>query len=128
MSWLRWCAGRTSPFNYQKMLLIQTMWFDLYILRFRTGSSIDWHRDPLSSSALEHHRINFFLQKAKKGGRIMSKRLVLDGEKRGAVKLTLKHKSRIDYMRPDVTEHAVEKVEEGTAYVLSLGWVRHNYD
>lgn len=127
MNWLRWRLGRTSPHNYHKMLLlIVPAFLDCYILRFKQGSSIDWHTDPVSD-AFTHHRLNIYIKRAKKGGRIMSKRIVLDGEKRGAIKLTLKHKLRFDYMRPDITEHAVEKVEEGSAYILSIGWICRKY-
>lgn len=123
MSWLRWRQGRTSPNNYQKMLLLALPGvFDLYVLRFKTGSSIDWHRDPVTRG-LAHHRINWTLRKASKGGQVMTKMLVFDGERRGAVKLTLKHKKRLTYMRPDLTEHSLSKVEDGCCLVLSFGWV-----
>jgi len=123
MKWLRWQQGRTSPCNYQKMLLLALPGvLDLYILRFPPGSSINWHRDPVTEG-LAHHRINWFIRKAVTGGQLMRKILVLDGERKGAVKLTLRHKKRVSYIRPDVTEHAVSRVDEGTAYVLSFGWV-----
>ncbi len=58
----------------------------------------------------------------------MSKRYALNGDKSRVILLTLKHKLRFDYMRSDKVTHAVEKVEEGCALYLSLGWVTRDRD
>lgn len=118
-----WQPGRTSPQSYFKLLLGRLWFADLYILKFPPGSSIDWHTDPVNPG-LQHHRLNVFLRRPRVGCQIMTKFLALDGEKRGAQKLTMRHKPRWHYMRPDVTEHAVNpNLDTKTGYILSLGWV-----
>jgi hypothetical protein len=32
---------------------------------------------------------------------------------------------RIKYFRPDACEHSVTRVDKGTRYVLSVGWIRN---
>lgn len=121
-----WKPGRSSPFNYFKFQLASIWFFDCYILKFPKGSSIDWHTDPLPNDVAvrkHHHRLNFFLKKPKEGGQILTKEFMLDGERRGASYLIFRHKTRLHYMRPDKTIHAVSEVKSGTGYILSIGWL-----
>jgi len=106
----RWQNGRQST-GYEKMLLLSGIWplpFDLYILRFRAGSEIMPHTDPVSSG--RHYRLNIIIRSAISGGEFDCARPI--------------HASkRIKFFRPDVCEHSVSRVEKGTRYVLSIGWV-----
>ncbi|MBQ4863996.1 hypothetical protein J8L98_20110 [Pseudoalteromonas sp. MMG013] len=55
--------------------------------------------------------LNIILKKSIKGGHFICKH-------------PLVNTSRIKLFRPDLCEHAVSKVEQGTRYVLSIGWVK----
>ncbi len=83
--------------------------FDVYLLKFPTGSYIDAHKDG-SPDGYEHHRINFILNSNFKGGSFISDEKL--------------QKGRIHKFRPDLSTHRVTKVREGTRYVFSIGWLR----
>jgi hypothetical protein len=111
MSLWRWEAGRQGT-GYEKMLLAtarRPLPFDCYLLRYRPGSSIGWHSDPVDGR--RHFRLNVVLRKAVGGTFAMSG-------------TPLWSAGRAVLFRPDVTPHAVSMVERGTRYVLSIGWVR----
>ncbi|HEY9676484.1 MAG TPA: hypothetical protein V6C76_00680 [Drouetiella sp.] len=106
----RWQRGRQQS-GYDKMLLMQSMWplpFDLYLLRFPTGSEIKPHRDPVESG--RHFRLNIVLIPAEVGGEFNCATPIFAS-------------SRIKFFRSDLCEHSVSKVEVGTRYVLSIGWL-----
>lgn len=107
----RWRNGRQGT-GYDKMLLA-TGWlplpFDLYLLRFPTGTEIGPHTDKVEAG--EHFRLNIILKPAQRGG-----------EFRCADPIYVN--SRVKLFRPDRSEHSVTRIEEGTRYVLSFGWVR----
>lgn len=109
----RWCKGRQGN-GYDKMLLA-TGWlplpFDLYLLRFPTGTKISPHTDRVESG--EHYRLNIILKPARRGGEFQCANPIYVN-------------SRIKLFRPDRSEHSVTRIEEGTRYVLSLGWVRRS--
>jgi hypothetical protein len=107
----RWQRGRQAS-GYDKMLLLQSAWplpFDLYLLRFPTGSEIKAHTDPVDAGA--HYRLNLVVWRAASGGEFVCA-------------TPLYASTRIKYFRPDQCEHGVTRVERGTRYVLSIGWVR----
>ncbi len=107
----RWQVGRQHS-GYDKMLLLQSMWplpFDVYILRFPEGSEIAPHTDPVKSG--RHYRCNIVLWRAKSGGEFLCATPIYAS-------------SRIKLFRPDACEHSVTRVNNGSRYVLSLGWVR----
>ena len=109
--WLRWDVGRQQS-GYDKMLLATGRWplpFDCYLLRFPEGSEIGEHQDKNENG--RHFRLNIMLKNAKVGGRFICKDPIFET-------------SRIKFFRPDVSRHAVTKVEKGTRYVLSIGWIR----
>jgi hypothetical protein len=111
----RWQSGRQSS-GYDKMLLLQSMWplpFDLYILRFPEGSEVKPHTDPVSFG--RHFRLNIVLKPATVGGEFQCANPIFET-------------SRIKLFRPDACEHSVTKVELGTRYVLSIGWVLPHTD
>jgi len=107
----RWQTGRQRS-GYDKMLLLQGMWplpFDMYILRFPPGSEIAPHTDPVSLG--RHYRLNIVLKRAASGGEFVCATPIYAS-------------ARIKLFRPDACEHSVTRVEQGSRYVLSLGWVR----
>ena len=109
----RWRNGRQRS-GYDKMLLMQS-WlplpFDLYLLRFPTGTIIGPHTDRVQSG--EHYRLNIILKPARRGGEFQCADPIYVN-------------ARIKLFRPDRSEHSVTRIEEGTRYVLSLGWVRRS--
>ena len=110
-NWLRWRSGRQES-GYDKMLLLANPFlvpFDCYLLRFRTGSEIPSHTDPVSDK--RHYRLNIIVRKAKQGGEFLCSDPIYENR-------------RIKLFRPDVSSHSVTKVTEGTRYVVSIGWVR----
>ena len=108
---LRWQRGRQRS-GYDKMLLLHSMWplpFDVYVLRFPEGAEIAPHVDKVSFGA--HYRLNIVVKKAASGGEFVCKTPIFETP-------------RIKYFRPDACEHSVTRVNSGSRYVLSIGWVR----
>ena len=106
----RWQAGRQNS-GYEKMLLFTTRWplsFDSYLIRYAHGSEIHPHTDPVETG--RHFRLNIVLKSPKSGGEFVCANPIF------ATK-------RIKFFRPDLCEHSVTRVEGGTRYVFSLGWV-----
>ena len=107
---LRWRKGRQGT-GYDKMLLLQS-WlplpFDLYLLRFPCGTAIGPHTDRVASG--QHYRLNIILKPARRGGEFQCADPIFASR-------------RIKLFRPDRSEHSVTRIEEGSRYVLSLGWV-----
>lgn len=106
----RWKSGRQNT-GYEKMLLLVNPFllpFDLYILRFKTGTEIPTHTDPVHKK--RHYRLNIVLCQARCGGDFVCSEPIFETR-------------RIKLFRPDVSPHSVTKIESGTRYVLSLGWV-----
>ncbi len=107
----RWEKGRQQT-GYDKLLLMTARWplkFDLYLLRFPQGVSIPPHTDPVQAG--RHYRLNLLVKKAHKGGDFVCQNPIFESD-------------RIKLFRPDVSEHSVTPVEEGSRYLISLGWVR----
>jgi hypothetical protein len=107
----RWQRGRQSS-GYDKLLLAGTLWplpCDCYLLRFPTGASVPPHTDRVSLG--RHYRLNIILRAPRRGGEFVCARPIHAGR-------------RIKLFRPDVEEHSVTMIEEGTRWVLSIGWVR----
>ena len=107
----RWERGRQQS-GYDKMLL----WLipfplpsDGYLLRFPTGAEIPPHVDPVDGK--RHFRLNLILRRSRHGGEFICKDPIWNFR-------------RIKLFRPDLSEHAVTRVEEGNRLVLSIGWVR----
>jgi len=111
MKLFRWEEGRQQS-GYFKMLLAQSkrFKFDCYLLKYTTGSAIKMHTDPVEKG--EHHRINIIVKKSKGGGDFWRKWGKNDG-------------SRFVYFRPDIQEHCVSEITEGSRYVLSIGWIKN---
>jgi hypothetical protein len=110
---MKWQEGRQGS-GYQKLKLFESKWLkcDVYLLKFPTGSAIDYHYDQVKG--YQHSRINVILKKAKKGGKFYIEGLA------GYPRFI---KSRVVWFRPDIDYHGVTPIEEGTRYVLSIGWL-----
>jgi len=113
---VKWTVGRQhsigTPYYKHLVFVSRRLRLDTYILKYPTGSKIDWHVDP-SEPGYAHHRLNIILNRAN-GGAFQTIEY----------KKTITHKSRIIKFRPDVTTHRVLEVTSGTRYVLSIGWLR----
>jgi hypothetical protein len=110
-SWFRWQRGRQGT-GYDKMLLATAPWpipFDCYLLHYPDGAEILPHTDPVTDR--RHYRINIVLKSSPRGGDFICATPIFASK-------------RIKVFRPDVCEHSVTRVEGGSRYVLSIGWVR----
>jgi len=108
----RWDRGRQQS-GYDKMLLCVAIWpikFDLYFLKFPQGSEIAPHIDKVESG--KHYRLNIVLKNADEGGEFICENPIFET-------------SRIKLFRPDICEHQVSKIEKGTRYLVSIGWVKN---
>jgi hypothetical protein len=106
----RWQRGRQET-GYDKMLLLTASWplpFDTYLIRYPEGAEIPAHVDQVKSG--KHYRLNLILKSPKSGGEFICKD-------------PLFATSRIKFFRPDISEHSVTRVNGGSRYVFSLGWV-----
>jgi hypothetical protein len=113
MKWLKWQAGRQTS-DYSKLLLLQLpipLPFDLYLLKFPTGSFIRPHIDEVKWG--RHYRCNVVVKPAARGGEF----LVGNGA------YTYLNTKFVKIFRSDKETHEVTEVLEGTRYVLSLGVV-----
>jgi hypothetical protein len=105
MAWLRWQDGRQGT-GYRKLLLLGGPRFDVYLLHFPCGSYIHPHTDPVAEG--RHFRANLTLWRARRGGEFVCSRILFEVP-------------RLKVFRPDIMEHSVTQIEEGTRWVLSLG-------
>ena len=109
----RWQSGRQGS-GYDKMLLLTGKWpipFDCYVIRYPEGSSIPPHKDPVQQG--RHYRLNVILKSPKSGGEFVCATPIYSS-------------TRIKLFRPDECEHSVTRVQGGSRYVLSIGWVRNS--
>lgn len=109
----KWVAGRQKTgYFILPLIWVTKKWspipFDCYILKYPPGSYIPPHKDEPGFG--RHYRINIVLKRSPKGGEFVSQNTIF---KRGRVVL----------FRPDQSQHYVTKVEGGTRYVLSIGWI-----
>jgi hypothetical protein len=110
-----WENGRqvinAGPSFYHKYCFLYSERFmcDGYLLYYPTGGEIRPHVDKVDFG--RHYRLNIMLKKAKKGGEFICKDPIF-------------RFWRIFFFRPDVSEHAVSKIEEGKRLMLSFGWIR----
>lgn len=95
--------------GYDKLPLISAGWipFDLWLLRFKQGAFIAPHIDPVTDR--RHYRLNIYIKPAKVGGEFKSDFVIYQNR-------------LVSFFRPDIAQHSVTKVENGTRYVLSFGF------
>lgn len=106
-----WQIGRQKT-GYDKMLLLTgylPLPFDMYLIRYRVGSYIPPHTDKVEKG--RHYRMNIILKQSKIGGDFVCKHNIID-------------LPRIKIFRPDLYEHSVTELVEGSRYILSIGWIR----
>lgn len=108
--WLRWQTGRQKS-GYHKLLLLRCsriLKFDVYLLRYPTGSVVPKHTDKVQSG--RHYRMNVIVKRAKLGGDFHCDDAII-------------HLRRFILFRPDLCEHHVSRIQDGSRYVISVGWV-----
>lgn len=106
----RWQCGRQNS-GYDKMLLFTLPWplpFDSYLIRYPDGSAVPPHKDPVQRG--RHYRLNVILKAPRSGGEFLCAAPIYSSK-------------RVKLFRPDKCEHSVSRVEGGSRYVLSIGWV-----
>lgn len=106
-----WQKGRQAS-GYDKMLVCRMLFplkFDVYLIKFPQGSEIKPHTDVVKTG--RHFRINIVLKHAAKGGEFMCENPIINY-------------SRVKFFRPDIEQHQVLKIEQGTRYILSIGWIK----
>lgn len=111
----KWERGRQGP-GYAKLLLAQSKWlgFDLYLLKVDKNVSIPPHVDPVPYG--DHHRINVMLSRHEIGSTVVIDK---DGSPREG--------GFIHYLRPDIHEHFMSKVQGRPTYILSFGWLTNKH-
>lgn len=108
--WLRWEKGRQNT-GYDKLLLVANPFllpFDCYLLRFPEGTEIPPHRDPVKAG--RHYRLNIIVKRAPVGGEFICADPLFQTR-------------RVNLFRSDLCTHSVTRVEGGSRYVLSIGWI-----
>ena len=103
---MHWEEGRQGT-GYERLTFIRGDFLpiDLHLLRYRTGSSIPQHTDPVEFA--DHYRFNIILTEAE-GGEFKCDNMIFETK-------------RIKFFRPDRVGHSVSEVSKGTRYVLSIG-------
>ena len=108
---MKWIEGRQgSGYEKMKIFISDLLKCDMYLLRFKEGSYIDTHTDPVKEG-WNHYRINIVLQDAIEGGEFVCENAIF-------------RSSFINFFRPDIHEHAVTRIDSGVRYVLSFGWIK----
>jgi hypothetical protein len=109
---MKWIKGRQDT-GYYKMKIVESKWlkFDIYLLKFPKNSYVPYHTDDVYG--YKHHRINI-IRNAKSGGYFYLRK---------GIGMSSMSRNIINKFRPDIQTHAVTKVESGTRYVLSIGWL-----
>ena len=111
---MKWEGGRQGG-GYFKKLICQNVLpipFDLYLLKYPRGAHIVRHRDEVKEG--NHYRLNIVLWEAAKGGIFQTESAIINTR-------------RIKFFRPDISYHSLTVVEEGTRYVLSLGFIMRGW-
>lgn len=110
----KWELGRQGS-GYYKLKIFASEWLkmDCYILKYPEGSSVPRHIDKLTpklSMYYDHNRLNIILKHPEKGGVFWCEKPFISGP-------------RFILFRPDEHKHSISKIEEGTRYVLGIGWL-----
>jgi len=109
-TWLQWKEGRQKT-GYDSLLLFLNPFlvpFHVLILRFPEGSRIPPHKDR--AKGFRHYRLNFLIKSAKKGGQFITEGSIYQSK-------------YVNFFRSDICKHEVTKIEEGSRYVFSIGWI-----
>ncbi len=108
---LKWIEGRQGG-GYFKMALIpnalsEFLKADAFLLKLNDGCEIKKHKDP-AVAGYKHFRLNITLWKS--------------GPEAMYVYGPIKRFDRIEFFRPDLYEHGMDKIY-GNRYILSFGWL-----
>lgn len=111
MKWnstMKWEQGRQDSGYLKKRIysvLIFGIGLDCYLIKYPKGANIKSHVDAVDGK--KHKRLNIILKQSKIGGQFIKNGKLQTG--------------RIHYFRPDIDEHSVSEIREGTRIVLSFG-------
>lgn len=110
MNWFNWQPGRQGT-GYQKLKIAQGKWWDCWLIYYRPGDGIGWHRDDVPDGK-SHWRINIRLW----------------GEDTFRAEPEYCHHPIYTFwrgvlFRPDLIPHRVE-VSTKSRLMLSIGWIR----
>jgi len=112
-----WQEGRQDGGGYFVFHIWRWM-FDVILIKFPEGSEIKEHIDPVDKG--RHYRATIILKHACKGGKFVVHYSHVDGfASRPMIDLP-----RFKLFRPDIQVHSVTKVEKGTRWTLSIGWIK----
>jgi hypothetical protein len=115
----KWRKGRQGTgYEIFPILFCDFLKIDLYIVRYKKGSHIPWHFDPVEPK-WEHHRLNIIFKDCAVGGKFL-----FDSRAVHLVKQGIFCKIRWTKFRPDQVEHMVTEVIEGSRTVISFGYVK----
>jgi hypothetical protein len=109
-TFFKWELGRKNT-QYSRMTLICNPFlipWHVLILKFPEGSHIPSHKDPMKGR--RHWRLNIIVKSAKEGGEFVCENSIIQSR-------------FLNFFRSDLYEHSVNKVNQGTRYVLSIGWM-----
>ena len=117
--WWKWMEGRQGS-GYWKFKIFESKLLkcDFYLLKYPTGSYIDWHVDP-SVYGYRHWRMNIIIWESQ-GGRFETMKGGLHPHLDG---INLIQTRFVNIFNPDIVEHRVTEVIKGTRYALSFGWL-----
>lgn len=109
-----WKPGRQHT-GYEKIKVYEVFNMDCYLLRYKEGSSIPTHTDPVPNR--KHYRLNFVLKKAEKGG------MASYGPSNASILNTIvfSENKRVVFFRPDLIPHRVSEIRKGERLVLTFG-------
>ena len=109
-----WNKGRLGS-GYRKFILAYSEFFkfDAYLLVIPTGVAVPKHLDP-APEGYQHFRFNLTLRRARSGGETLIR---LGGSWRILAARSYK-------FRPYVHEHLVSRVQDGSLWLLSIGWLK----
>lgn len=105
---MRWILGRQNS-GYWKFKIFDNHYFDTWLVKYPTGSSIPQHVDVIEGHT--HTRVNIILQKPISGGVF----------KCDNVKTLF---DRIHIFRSDINKHSVSTITDGVRIVISIGIFR----
>lgn len=112
MKLFKWGFGRHDT-GYKAFTLIYSKYFNLdcYLIHYAKGASIPPHKDPVKKGKM--YRLNIEFWKANKGGQFKCDTI-------------FSLFNRIHFFRPDIQEHQVTPVEDGSRWVFSIGKIMRN--
>jgi hypothetical protein len=106
-----WQYGRqNSGYKIFPIIHSSRLKLDMHLIFYPKGSEIKPHKDP-AMFGQRHYRMNLEVWKADQGGVFeCAKCLIRFG--------------RLRLFRPDLELHSVTKIEEGSRWIFSIGWLR----